>query len=269
MKNKTFLIFASACLAAASCLSESEVPCTPEVPAGDDILMTKLTGSPSADHMKGNLLVFLDEETTQRIESEGIETVASELFSEVEAYDFRPALRSFPKNRELARELGLHRWFSVSFDEDIPTYTFAAAMARRPEVCALQFNSHPKLASDLKAVPFSVTPGLSAATKGEGIPFNDPLNENQWGLVNTGDKSIAKTAREGADVGVKDAWGLTAGTPDVVVAVCDAPVKYTHPDLQTTCGSMRRRRTERQESTTTETDMWMTFMDITSIQTDL
>ncbi|MBQ2918479.1 MAG: S8 family serine peptidase [Bacteroidales bacterium] len=231
MKNKTFLILAFACLAAASCLSETEAPCTPEVPAGDDILMTKLTGNPSANHMKGNLLVFLDEETTQRIESEGIGTVASELFSEVEAYDFRPALRSFPKNMELARELGLHRWFSVSFDDDIPTYTFAAAVARRPEVCALQFNSHPKLASDLKAVPFSVTPGLSAAAKGEGILFNDPLNENQWGLVNTGDKSIAKTAREGADVGVKDAWALTAGTPDVVVAVCDAPVKYTHPDL--------------------------------------
>jgi subtilisin family serine protease len=28
-----------------------------------------------------------------------------------------------------------------------------------------------------------------------------------------------------------DAWKLTAGTPDVIVAVCDAPVKYTHPDL--------------------------------------
>ena len=39
------------------------------------------------------------------------------------------------------------------------------------------------------------------------------------------------TAREGADVGVMDAWKLTAGTPDVIVAICDAPVKYTHPDL--------------------------------------
>ena len=231
MKNKTFLIFAFACLAAASCLSETEAPVAKEVPAGDGILMTKLTGNPSVDHMKGNLLVFLDEETTHRIESEGIETVASELFSEVEAYDFRPALRSFPKNRELAHELGLHRWFSVSFDEDIPTYTFAATVARRPEVCALQFNSHPKLASDLKAAPFNVTPALSSAAKGECIPFDDPYNSDQWNLLNTGDKSIAKTAREGADVGVKDAWALTAGTPDVVVAVCDAPVKYTHPDL--------------------------------------
>ena len=69
MKNKTFLIFAFACLAAASCLSETEAPVAQEVPAGDGILMTKLTGNPSVDHMKGNLLVFLDEETTRRIES--------------------------------------------------------------------------------------------------------------------------------------------------------------------------------------------------------
>lgn len=231
MKNKTILMLAFSCLAAVACLTEAETPVVPEDTVSDETLMTKLTGAHSAEHMPGNLLIFLDEETTSRIESEGISAVASELFAEVGYTDFRPALHSAPKNRELARELGLHRWFSVSFDEDMPVHTFAAAVARRPEICALQYNSVPKLASDLKAVPYSVTPDLSAAAKGEGIPFDDPLNENQWGLVNTGDKSIAKTAREGADVGVKDAWALTAGSPDVVVAVCDAPVKYTHPDL--------------------------------------
>jgi len=232
MKNKSFLTFAFVCMAAVSCLSETETPVVSQEQAGDEILMTKLvTVNPSVEHQKGNLLVFLDEETTLRIESEGIEAVTSELFSEVEVSDFSPALRSFPKNRELARELGLHRWFSVSFDEDIPTYTFASAVARRSEVCAVQLNSIPKLASDLRTAPFSTAmPGLSTS-KDSPVPFNDPLNENQWNLVNTGDKSIAKTAREGADVGVKDAWALTAGTPDVVVAVCDAPVKYTHPDL--------------------------------------
>lgn len=249
MKNKTFLTFTFACLAAASCLSENEAPVASQDQACDEILMTKLTGNPTAEHMKGNLLVFLDKETTLRIEKEGIGTVTSELFAEVEISDFRPALRS-PKNRELAHELGLDRWFSVSFDESIPVHAFASGLAKRPEICALQFNSLPRLASDLKAIPFSA--GASpCATKEKSIPFNDPYNGDQWNLVNTGDKSLAKTAREGADVGVKDAWTLTAGSPDVVVAVCDAPVKYTHPDL---AGSMWVNEAEKNGTTGVDDD---------------
>ena len=61
--------------------------------------------------------------------------------------------------------------------------------------------------------------------------FYDPYLKHQWNLVNTGDKSIAKNAVEGADVGVKDAWRLTGGDPSVVVAVFDCAVAYRHEDL--------------------------------------
>jgi hypothetical protein len=54
---------------------------------------------------------------------------------------------------------------------------------------------------------------------------------DQWNLINTGDKAIASTAVAGADVGVKDAWRLCAGIPDVVVAVLDEGVRVTHEDL--------------------------------------
>src|SRR5437773_540654 len=45
---------------------------------------------------------------------------------------------------------------------------------------------------------------------------NDPLYSRQWGLD---------------DVGAPQAWDLTTGSTQVVVAVIDSGVDYTHPDL--------------------------------------
>ena len=230
MKKYSILLLAL-CVAAVSCVSEADLsaPETAET-AGEMALQTKITGSTEGEYREGCLLLYLNDETTARIENGEMEAVADEMFAGLEINGFEPALRHTPKNVELARELGLHKWFVVSFDESTPVRTFATAVAVRPEISAVQFNATPKLASDCKSIPFRPQASLSAAS-GEVIPFDDPMNTYQWNLNNTGDKAVAETAREGADVGVMDAWKLTAGTPDVIVAVCDAPVKYTHPDL--------------------------------------
>ena len=230
---KKYCILLLAILSAAtSCISEAEIsaPETTEA-TGAISLQTKMTGSTSGDYKDGCLLLYLTEETTERIENGEMEAVADELFAGLQVTEFQKALRHAPKNMELARELGLHRWFVVYFDESMPVRSFAEAVAVRPEVSAVQFNTTPKLASDCISIPFRPQVRLNAAAD-EKIPFNDPMNSYQWNLHNTGDKAVASTAREGADVGVMDAWKLTAGTPDVVVAVCDAAVKYTHPDLE-------------------------------------
>lgn len=44
----------------------------------------------------------------------------------------------------------------------------------------------------------------------------DPLAGSQWGMI---------------DIGVKDAWKVTKGSPDMIVAVIDTGVDYTHEDL--------------------------------------
>lgn len=228
MKIRTHILSAVLLLSAASCISVTEDLSEAGTHASERILETKVTGNVAGDYQDGCILVYLDEETTRRIESG--EAVAWEIFPDVEITGFEPALRHMPKNERLARELGLHRWFHVTFDKGIPVRQFASAVAARPEICMIQFNSTAKPASDCRSIPFRPQAGLSAAT-GTAIPFNDPMNSYQWNLHNTGDKAVASTAREGADVGVIDAWRLTAGTPDVIVAVCDAPIKYTHPDL--------------------------------------
>ena len=51
----------------------------------------------------------------------------------------------------------------------------------------------------------------------------------QWNLINDGSVDGAVS---GSDVGVKDAWRLTAGDPRVVVAVFDQGIAHEHPDLK-------------------------------------
>jgi serine protease len=56
---------------------------------------------------------------------------------------------------------------------------------------------------------------------------NDPLLNQQWYLHNTGQNG----GTPGADIHAEQAWSVTSGSPNVVVAVIDTGVDYNHPDL--------------------------------------
>lgn len=62
---------------------------------------------------------------------------------------------------------------------------------------------------------------------------NDPMLGQLWGMINTGQPDSQK--REGiagVDIGAAQAWDITTGSRDVVVAVIDTGVNYNHPDLK-------------------------------------
>ncbi|MBX7106516.1 MAG: S8 family serine peptidase, partial [Gemmataceae bacterium] len=56
---------------------------------------------------------------------------------------------------------------------------------------------------------------------------NDPNFANQWHLNNTGQSGGVVDA----DVDAPEAWAITTGSPNIVVAVLDDAVQWTHPDL--------------------------------------
>lgn len=56
---------------------------------------------------------------------------------------------------------------------------------------------------------------------------NDPRFFEQWALDNAGQNG----GREGADIGAMRAWATTTGSDEIVVAVLDSGVDYTHSDL--------------------------------------
>lgn len=213
-----------------SCTKDAGVVEGEKTMEAEAILEHKLVGNTMDKCEEGSLLLFLEEETIARIEKGDIEAVKSEIFLGGDVVSFEPALVT-PKNERLARELGLHRWYSVKFDESIPVRKFAKEVAPSKHVNAIEFNTIVSLASDLKAHPMSMGNVADTRALEPMSSFNDPYAKYQWNLHNSGDEAIAKTAREGADVGVLDAWELCTGSSDVVVAVIDGPVQYNHPDL--------------------------------------
>jgi hypothetical protein len=56
---------------------------------------------------------------------------------------------------------------------------------------------------------------------------NDPLFNKLWGMHNTGQTG----GTPGADINAPEAWDISTGSSEIVVAVIDTGVDYTHPDL--------------------------------------
>jgi len=53
-----------------------------------------------------------------------------------------------------------------------------------------------------------------------------------WGLENTGQYANGVSGTPGADIDVLNAWNITTGSDDIVIAVIDTGVLLTHPDLK-------------------------------------
>jgi thermitase len=107
------------------------------------------------------------------------------------------------------------------------------------QVVTLSSSADPLAASER----LSASPGVIAAEPNwiyeplEVIP-NDPAFDDQWGLSNTGQIHVITdpppASAQGvadADADVSDAWSVTQGSPETVIAILDTGVDLSHPDL--------------------------------------
>lgn len=118
--------------------------------------------------------------------------------------------RTFPyagKFEQRHQRHGLDLWYDVFFDEDIPLTKAVAGTSAIEGVETVECIRPVKFAAE--------------------IP-NDPEFYRQWHYYNQGTKmnSVA-----GSDINLLPAWDVTAGTPNVIVSVCDGSSQYDHPDL--------------------------------------
>ncbi len=193
----------------------------------EDSLEAKLIGGTDGEIVPGSVLVKLSNEAVAKIESGELNEVSKSILGEIKA-SLTPALPIRPKNIEVAKKYGLLQWYKVDFDEEMKAQDVASHLASSPAVTCVQFNRIVTPIESEEAIPAEEI--LSTKSQACGMFFDDPYSVHQWNLHNDG--SIAEGAIEGADVGVKDAWRLTGGSPNVVVAVFDCGLYTRHEDLK-------------------------------------
>lgn len=87
--------------------------------------------------------------------------------------------------------------------------------------------AEPNLQVNLEPETSDEHPAFPASEDGKANLPNDPLFGVQWALRNIGQNE----GKEKADLDALKAWTRTKGSEDVVVAVLDTGVDYTHRDL--------------------------------------
>ncbi len=112
------------------------------------------------------------------------------------------------------RQWGLHLWYDLFVPEGTDIRKMVSDYRALTEVS----HSEPVFKKVLTDDP---TPSAPAYTP------NDPQYSQQWHYHNTG--QAGGTA--GCDIKLPEAWDLCKGSPNVVVAVIDGGIDFSHPDL--------------------------------------
>lgn len=143
--------------------------------------------------------------------------------------------RTFPyagRFEERTRKAGLHLWYDVIFDKEVPLTKVHDGFSDIDGVEELEYqrrivrydNNPIEVLQSLDGISLNG----SEVTDAE-LPFDDPRLEDQWHYYNKGGTSVFLT---GADVNVFPVWkNYTVGSSDVIVSVVDGGIDYEHEDL--------------------------------------
>ncbi|MBO5732670.1 MAG: S8 family serine peptidase [Alistipes sp.] len=154
------------------------------------------------------------------------------------AYSFERVFPVDERHEERTREAGLHMWYLVRFDEGEDLCTAYERLAQLGEIEKLQYNHtiHRSYNPEATAHFISSADLASTTTRAEyNQPFNDPGLYRQWCYINRGDGEFAQPwagVIAGCDAGCEEAWKLCTGDEDIIVAVMDEAVMWSHPDLE-------------------------------------
>ncbi len=182
---------------------------------------------------------ILDETMTR---SEGVATRSGipstdEILETLGAYHFERVFPVDSRHEERTRANGLHLWYIVRFDEGEDLASAMERLSRLGEVDKVQCNRDIKRAYNPSAEPHFMSCAdmdSYATTRSANMPFNDPGMYRQWCYINDGTASFAQEWADvlaGCDAGCSEAWELCTGDEDIIVAVMDEAVMWSHPDL--------------------------------------
>lgn len=154
------------------------------------------------------------------------------------AYSFERVFPVDPRHEERTRESGLHLWYIVRFDKGEDIASAYERLSKLGEVDKLQCNRQIERAYNPASNPRFISCEESdsrASTRTTAWPFNDPEIYRQWCYINDGTAPFAQEwagVLAGCDAGCEQAWKLTTGDEEIIVAVFDEAVMWSHPDLE-------------------------------------
>ena len=197
-RHRILCLYALALTVLAGCSASEPIPSVPD--EKEEV---------SSPFIPGRLSVQFDEQTAALIEQtlqEGgmVSTRAPQLGGVLEGMGVQSIRRVFPDAGEFeprTRREGLHRFYYIDFDTQIPATRAAGDLAALSGVV-------------------SVSPQLRVRPR----TFNDPYFGSQWHYVNS--------RYQGADINVQRVWDeFTVGNNAVIVSVVDEAVHMQHEDL--------------------------------------
>lgn len=130
----------------------------------------------------------------------------------------------------------------VQFKTKAPQQAVAAALAGAQARVVRTYSLVPGLTHVRTALP--VEQAIAALAANPWVEFaepdfvqrkvataNDTYFSLEWGLHNTGQSIQGQTGIADADIDMPEAWDITTGDPDFVIADIDTGMQWSHPDL--------------------------------------
>ena len=227
MNKVKFSLFALVAMMAVSCVADPVMEKKDDVAINNPI--AKIVNDPEGA-AAGELILYVDEETAEAWTIDATRSGNSQLDAVAEELGVESVQPIFNMNidGDAKREFGMHRWFSVEFDEEADLSAVAEKFAAISSVKRVQYSTclvKPEVSA--KVLPADYV----AQTRADEEPFNDEMLPLQWHYNNKGQTALFPGAKVGEDIGAYGAWKYTTGNPQIIVAVVDEGVKYDHPDL--------------------------------------
>lgn len=201
----------------------------------EDILVTTEDGGSIKESalQKGHIRINVSEETAAAIEADPEAFIRKNAWLNVTSIE-----RTFAEAGEFeerTRRAGLHLWYDVTFDGEIPLTKAGSGLRDLNGVNAVDYiprikrPQHQdvswKSASQTAYSSLAKSPA-SAATE----YFNDPDLKEQWHYYNRGLR--VHGAKDGCDINILPVWkNYKCGDENVIVAVVDGGIDYKHNDL--------------------------------------
>lgn len=215
MKYSSKLITVLAAFLVVSCSQDVKEDNAQTENYSEDITVTAPSNLQSAS--MGKVIVEFSEELAEAIEKNSTDCPAATkaaglgiIADNIGITSIRPVFRDGGVFEQRHRQAGLHRYYEIEFEENVPV---TRAMADFSGIEGVR-NVEPVLKIKLCATEI----------------FNDPYLALQWNYHNDGSRSGRHKA--GADINILPVWEYyTTGNSDVIVGVVDGGIQFDHPDL--------------------------------------